>query len=48
VDARRPGREVTATARLRRDVRYEDNGRVIEATDLVLPLPSEVVDPVRP
>jgi hypothetical protein len=36
------------TARLRRDVRCEDNGRVIEATDLVLPLPSDAVDPVRP
>jgi hypothetical protein len=34
------------TRRLLNDVQYVDNGRLVEATDLVLPRPVEVVDAV--
>jgi len=34
------------TRRLLQNVQYVDNGRLVEATDLVLPRPVEVVDPV--
>jgi hypothetical protein len=36
------------TARLQRDVRYENNDRLIEATMLVLPEPAAAVDAPRP